>query len=109
MKSRVEFDWQNNDTSVQDQVGFRYKLNREHEEIRKKYEQTLDKRIYKKYVEHDVDNYSFLKDLQKGKDSQGGDTLTKEVQNFNNSKVFSTLPERRTDDMRQSAHIEERD
>jgi hypothetical protein len=50
MKSKLEFDWQGSDTSVQDQVGSRFKLKKENELIRKKYTDTLDQRIYHKYV-----------------------------------------------------------
>jgi hypothetical protein len=52
MKSKLKFDWQGEDTSVQEQVGKRYKLKQEKELIRKKYTDTLEKRIYHKYVEH---------------------------------------------------------
>jgi hypothetical protein len=79
MKSRVEFDWQNNDVSVQDQVGTKFKLNQEHEQIRKKYTESLDKRIYNKYVEHKDDSYFIPKDLEKSSNTFRPDILTQEV------------------------------
>jgi hypothetical protein len=37
MKSNVNLDWSGSDVSVQDQVGKRFKLKQESEEIKKKY------------------------------------------------------------------------
>lgn len=46
MKSHLEFDWQNNDPSIQDQIGKRYKLNQEKEQTTKKYTDIVTKKIY---------------------------------------------------------------
>ena len=50
MHSKVKFDWQGSDLSVQDQVGKRFKLKQENEAIKKMYTDRLDQRIHRKYV-----------------------------------------------------------
>lgn len=50
MKSHLMFDWQNQDPSVLDQQGRKYKRSQENAEIRKKYAENLDRKIHSKYV-----------------------------------------------------------
>lgn len=53
MRSHLKLEWPTSDFSIQDQVGSRFKLKKENEQIRKKYTDTLDRKIYHKYVEHE--------------------------------------------------------
>jgi hypothetical protein len=92
MKSHVKFDWQNSDLSVQDQVGSRFKIKQENEMIKKKYTDRLDRKIYHKYVEHEEEMPFAEREMEPPLTQGEDDTLAREVQHFNSSKVVP--PER---------------
>lgn len=71
MKSHLNFDWQNDDPSVQDQMGKRFKLAQEQQQLRRKYEQIVEQKLHSRYNElHEEDLYAPHKQKQ-------GDVLTK--------------------------------
>lgn len=54
MKSHLQFDWQNDDPSIQDQIGKKHKLNQERQQITQKYNENVEKVLHSRYVElHD--------------------------------------------------------
>ncbi len=61
MKSHLKFDWQNDDPSIQDQIGKKYKLDQEKKQIKKKYTELVDKKMYNRYVELNDDNHELPK------------------------------------------------
>lgn len=71
MKSHLNFDWQNDDPSVQDQMGKRFKLAQEQQQLRRKYEQIVEQKLHSRYNElHEEDLYAPYKQKQ-------ADVLTK--------------------------------
>lgn len=104
MKSKLKFDWQDSDVSVQDQVGSRFKLKQENELIRKKYTDTLDHRLYHKYVEHEEEQPYAMREHSPGRQPAEEDTLAREVDHFNSSKMAAGPPkEKRPEEQAEGA------